>query len=254
MGWCMNDELYVEAKRNIANFNIDDTYYPHLLSCDFIKSNDISNKVYCKDGSFNKNGNKVIFSNGVTNCRVYIGSNFRGNLNIQIQQNNCIVYVGDTCNLRDLEIRTQSLGSCVLIGNGVTTTGKNTWLTGSFPGSKYGSIVIGDDCLFSYDVTIRGSDGHPIMSFDFSKQINEPTSYVVVEPYVWIGQDVSIVKSVRIGGASIIGIASVVTRSIPRFSQAYGVPAKFDKSKGIWIKNRTPLSIETAKKYMDMFK
>ncbi|MEH5096804.1 acyltransferase [Atlantibacter hermannii] len=248
----MKEGLYSEALRNIKNLSLEEKNYKQVFGLN-ITSNDPTNRVYAYDDSILTNVRSIIFSKSASNSKVYLGRNLKGDVVINVQQNNSIVYIGDDCNLRNTEIRTQALGATVLIGNRVSTTGKNVWLTGSFPGSEFSSIIIGDDCLFSNDVTIRGSDGHPIMTYDFQKQINAPTNYVVIEPYVWIGQDVKILKGVRIGACSIVGIASVITRIIPRFSVARGVPAIFSRCEGIWIKNRTEKAMKIAKYYLDKY-
>lgn len=248
----MKESLYSEALSNIQNLCLDEKKYNQVIGSN-ITNADPTNRVYAHDEMDLKNVRSIVFSKGASNCKIYLGKNLKGDVVINVQQNNSVVYIGDDCNLRGVEIRTQALGAAVLIGSRVSTTGKNVWLTGSFPGSEFSSIIIGDDCLFSNDVTIRASDGHPIMSYDFKKQINAPTSYIVIEPYVWIGQDVKILKGVRIGACSIVGIASVVTRLIPRFSIAKGIPAVFSRCKGIWIKNRSERALKIAKYYLDKY-
>lgn len=47
---------------------------------------------------------------------------------------------------------------------------------------------------------------------------------------VWIGEKVSVLPNVTIGEGSIIGANSVVTKDIPPFSIACGVPAKVIKT------------------------
>lgn len=245
--------LLKETSLHICDLNTEISDYRELKSNKIISSSE-TNKVYFKDENSISSIENILFSPKVTNAKIFIGKEMKGNASINIQQNDSIVYIGDHCNLRDVDIRTQAFKSCVFIGSGVTTTGSNTWLTGSFPGSEFSSIIIGDDCLFSNDVTIRGSDGHPVMAFDFSFQINVPRAHVIIEPYVWIGQGVRILKSARIGSASIIGTSAVVTKDIPRFSKAFGVPAKYRKLEGIWIKDRREISLNTAKKYLDKYK
>lgn len=245
----MLNDLIEEASQNIENLDLDSKNY-YELDGEVIVSAHKTNKVYVKDLECIKYIKKIIFSPNAQNAKIYLGRAFKGSTSINIQQSNSIVYIGNTCNLREVDIRTQALGSCIFIGNGITTTGNNSWLTGSFPGSKFSSIIIGDDCLFSNDITIRGSDGHPIMTFDFKEQINAPRKNIVIEPYVWIGQGVKILKSIRVGSASIIGTSTVITKDIPKFSKAYGFPVTFKDIGGIWIKDRREVSVETAKKYL----
>jgi acetyltransferase-like isoleucine patch superfamily enzyme len=49
---------------------------------------------------------------------------------------------------------------------------------------------------------------------------------VIIEDDVWIGGGAMINKGVRIGKGSVIGAGSVVTRDIPPYSIAVGVPCK----------------------------
>lgn len=53
---------------------------------------------------------------------------------------------------------------------------------------------------------------------------------VIIEDGVYIGEGVSIMSPVRIGRGSIIGSRAVVSKDVPRYSVAVGVPAKtFDR-------------------------
>lgn len=52
---------------------------------------------------------------------------------------------------------------------------------------------------------------------------------VIINDNVWIGESVSIMPGVIIGEGAIIGANSVVTKNIPDFSIAVGVPAKVIK-------------------------
>lgn len=52
---------------------------------------------------------------------------------------------------------------------------------------------------------------------------------VIIEDNVWIADKVTITKGVRIGKGSIIGANSVVTKDIPPYSLAVGIPAKIIK-------------------------
>jgi acetyltransferase-like isoleucine patch superfamily enzyme len=49
---------------------------------------------------------------------------------------------------------------------------------------------------------------------------------IIIEDDVWIGANCTILGGVRIGAHSVIGAQSLVNRSIPPYSVAYGVPCK----------------------------
>lgn len=53
---------------------------------------------------------------------------------------------------------------------------------------------------------------------------------IIIEENVWIGEMVCILGGVHIGKGSIIGAGSVVTKNIPPYSLACGIPAKVVKN------------------------
>lgn len=73
--------------------------------------------------------------------------------------------------------------------------------------------VIGENVSISQFCTIGSNHGTP----------------AVVEDEVYIGPNVCLVENVRIGSHSVIGAGSVVTKQIPSYSVAAGVPAKVIK-------------------------
>ena len=54
---------------------------------------------------------------------------------------------------------------------------------------------------------------------------------VVIEEDVWCGANVTILKGVTIGRGSIIAAGAVVTKDVPPYSIAGGVPAKVIKTR-----------------------
>lgn len=68
-----------------------------------------------------------------------------------------------------------------------------------------------------------------------------PTDEVVIGDGSWIGTNVVIVGNVHIGKQCVIGANSVVTKDIPDYSVAAGIPAKvikkYDFKKEKWVRN-----------------
>ena len=56
-------------------------------------------------------------------------------------------------------------------------------------------------------------------------------SPIVIEDDVWIGAHCTIIGGVRIGAHSVIGAHSLVAKSIPSYSIAYGAPCQIRKSR-----------------------
>jgi len=96
------------------------------------------------------------------------------------------------------------------------------------------SVKIGNDVLmaskiFISDINHGCYDGDPLFQTSpLTKPNDRPLSAkpVVIEDNVWIGESVSILSGVTIGKGSIIGANSVVSKNIPEFVIAVGIPAK----------------------------
>jgi len=148
-----------------------------------------------------------------------------------------------------LDIRKQ--GGSIVIGNdsliegyvvcenekSKITIGNNVYVGGSTVIDCAESILIEDDVLISYHVTITDSDGH---SVDFNDRKNNlqayrqgmidwsiiPTKSIKIECGAWIGARSIILKGVTIGKGAIIGAGSVVTHDVPSWHIVAGNPAR----------------------------
>lgn len=93
------------------------------------------------------------------------------------------------------------------------------------------SLVIGEKVLLSPNVYVTDCDhayeevGIPVMDQGAVRKDNR----VVIGDHAYIGINTVIVGNITIGKGSIIGANSVVTRSIPDYSVAVGIPAKVVK-------------------------
>jgi acetyltransferase-like isoleucine patch superfamily enzyme len=108
-----------------------------------------------------------------------------------------------------------------------------------------GNLRIGDKCVFGRDATINGyldieigptvlvADGLNVYDFDhkfdsLEKPIKDQgiaKTPVRIGPNVWIGTRVTILRGVRIGHDCVIAAHAVVTKDLPPYSVAAGVPA-----------------------------
>lgn len=125
-------------------------------------------------------------------------------------------------------------------GNPILIIGNRTHLNHRVAISVGKSVKIGNDCLIAGGCFIADNDGHPIDPYRRIQK--EPVSEeeikpVIIEDNVWIGTGSVILKGVIIGEGSVVAANSLVTRSIPPYSIAMGVPAQVVKSE---INNITP--------------
>ena len=100
-------------------------------------------------------------------------------------------------------------------------------------------IDIGDDVWTGHHVYITDQNhGYEDVSIPISKQ-SQPERAVVIGDGSWLGHGSVVLPGVTIGRHVVIGANSVVTKDIPDFSVAVGVPAKvirrFDESRQEWL-------------------
>jgi len=106
------------------------------------------------------------------------------------------------------------------------------------------TIKIGRNCLFS-NVAIRTSDMHTIYDLKTGDRLN-PAACVEIGENVWAGERVLIYKGVTVGAGSMLGAASVVTKSIPSNCVATGVPARVVRSNIGWRRELSPATVRPA--------
>lgn len=94
------------------------------------------------------------------------------------------------------------------------------------------SAKIGNYVLIAPNVSLLSSS-HVSDSCDMPIVLQGATedNPVIIEDDVWIGRNVIIMPGCIIGTGSIIGAGAVVTKNIPSFSVAVGIPAKVIKNR-----------------------
>jgi acetyltransferase-like isoleucine patch superfamily enzyme len=81
-------------------------------------------------------------------------------------------------------------------------------------------ISIGDNALVGDETVILDNDYHGVAN------AAAKAAPVRIEPDVWLGTRVIVLRGVTIGRGSVVGAGAVVTRSLPPFVFAAGVPAE----------------------------
>jgi acetyltransferase-like isoleucine patch superfamily enzyme len=124
-----------------------------------------------------------------------------------LKADNGTVKIGQNCTFNDF---------CLLNGVGDITIGNDVHIASHTVIVSMNHVYTDPDkCIFDQGSTHKG---------------------ISIGNNVWIGSSVVILDGVKIGEGSVIGAGSVVTKDIPPFSIAVGVPARA-------IKSRTPQSI-----------
>lgn len=98
------------------------------------------------------------------------------------------------------------------------------------------SFILGSDCLLSWGIKARTSDGHSIVDLSSNRAINLPKP-ISIGNHVWICEDVKLMKGARIPSNSVIASGAIVTNSFDDDSANCvfgGIPAKVIKNGITW--------------------
>lgn len=134
--------------------------------------------------------------------------------------------------------RNKLLGKLLKIDTDTILFGKNIKLF------KYKNIKLGKHVLVNSNFQIIGNGKVTIENFTYTapnitiltsshdkENMNESIDNVKIEKMCWIGANVTILPGIIIKEGSIIGAGSVVSKSIPPYSIAYGSPIKIIQKK-----------------------
>lgn len=140
----------------------------------------------------------VLSAQGDGNCRITIGNDVLIGRDTAIKARDGTIEIGDHTNIGTI---------CHIASTSKTVIGKH--------------VLIAAYCYI-------GGANHRIDRTDIPiiQQGLVSKGGVIIGDDVWIGADVKINDGVKIGNGAVIGVGSVVTKDIPEYSIAYGVPAK----------------------------
>lgn len=174
----------------------------------------------------------IIAINGNNNKISLDSMNIKGHLDITINGNDSYVDSGERVIVDDTL-------SCFLqnktgIEIGARTSFFKTSIQSIHEGTK---VKIGKDCMFSYDIYLYNSDGHPVCNAA-GKVINKPKD-LYIGNHVWVSWAACVLKGVSVPDGCIIGRSAVVTKSFKEENCVIaGNPAKICKKlDGTWKRN-----------------
>jgi acetyltransferase-like isoleucine patch superfamily enzyme len=99
-------------------------------------------------------------------------------------------------------------------------------------------LIVGDDVMISWNVTIADHNSHSLRFSERSKDVEMnafkgikvwdcvSVAPVIIEDKVWIGFGCSLLKGVTIGEGAVVGANSVVTKDVPPWTIVAGNPAR----------------------------
>lgn len=110
-------------------------------------------------------------------------------------------------------------------GSGEISIGDRTYI-GPYTCLSGRDIKIGINCLIASHSSIYASNHNFADPTQPMNQQGHSYKGIVIEDDCWLGTGVRVLDGVTIGKGSIIGAGSVVTKDVPPFAIAVGVPAK----------------------------
>lgn len=212
------------------------------------------NKLLRKKQVFSMNfDGLVVIDNGKNNeISIEEGTQFTAS-RIEINGNNNTVQILKNREINRLSINLRGNAKTVYIGGGTkninnlkftSIRGENQRLTVGDNFSCGGleiqmndgdeNCVIGDNCLFSWGIKLRTSDGHSIVDMATNRAINLPED-VIIGDRVWCSEDVKFLKGCAVANETIIGSGSIVTKKFDSTNVIIaGIPAKVVKENVRW--------------------
>ena len=168
-----------------------------------------------------------------------VAQEFEGRLHIRIIGDKNYIKIGTS---RDaayrIDVFPRLASKCnntkIIIGDNVLTSNQ-TWLK---VGEHNSSIVIGNNTMISWDVTIWNTDCHSILTIEDSQNetpLNVGQSLQIGE-HCWIGKGASILKNVALPDNTIVGMGAVVTKKVldTPYCVLAGNPARVIKEDVRW--------------------
>ena len=130
-----------------------------------------------------------------------------------------VTYCGENANIEKGAVFTPEL-----------SIGKNSGL--GIRSEMNGKVTIGDNVMMGPEVIVYTTrHRHDRVDITMIEQGMDTPLPVTIGNDVWIGRRVMIMPGVTIGDGCVIGAGAVVTKDIPPFSIAVGVPAVVVKSR-----------------------
>lgn len=176
-------------------------------------------------------GFSVLSISPVTFLRfLYPDSNISSRISLRFSKDEQII-LGRNVTIKDFVTLVVANDPANNLKNSKLIIGSNTYI-GEYNNIRAGGgeIVIGDNCVISQHISIVASN-HLIKKDELIRKQKWSTNknYVKIGSDVWIGANSVILPGVKIGDGAVIGAGSVVTKDVPAYAIATGVPARVVK-------------------------
>jgi acetyltransferase-like isoleucine patch superfamily enzyme len=204
-------------KRNPNVIKIVSPIYNHVIGRNHFHIKGKENKISIPNSFLNKSHINIIGSGN----EITFGKDcYLINTEIDIRGNNNCIYLGNTVSIKAGKLHIEDSNGQISIGSGTSICG--TTLLATIEGR---AITIGNDCLFSSDVSFRTGDSHSILDIE-GNRIN-PSQDIFVGNHVWLGNKTILTKGACVADNSVVGTGAIVTKKFTQQNVILaGIPAQ----------------------------
>jgi len=191
-------------------------------------------KVEIKNRSHRIYLSRVIGKKGCVNNKIEISENaYLKGCTFEFYGSNNRIFIGKDTVLNCVDFYCEGDGNFIYIDEKTTMTGTKRGCV-HLAALEGHSILIGSDCMFADDISVRTSDSHSIVN-EKGERINYAKD-VKIGNHVWIGTGVMLLKGAEIlGGNSIVGARIVLTSRVCDANVLIaGLPGKVIKQNVNW--------------------
>jgi len=156
------------------------------------------------------------------------------NVTFFIRGNNNLIKIGGKVTFNRAGVIWIEDNNCkAIIGENTTFEDSHIAVT-----EPYSEIVIGEDCMFAYDIDLRTGDSHSIVNSQTNERINYAKN-INIGNHVWVASHVTILKGVHLSDNSVVATRAVVTKSFLENNILIGgMPARKIKENINWDRKR----------------
>lgn len=185
-----------------------------------------------KTASSKMNEKMIINLEGSGNVLILGNKTRLGAIRLDVIGSNNILIIGDSVSYKRGHLR-------IVGDNQKFSIGRSTTIEKCYFLCQEGcDITVGEDCMFSYDIIVRTTDAHSVISLETGERINHAKS-INIGNHVWLGAEVMVTKGANLPDDCIVGARSICNRA---FTESHtviaGTPAKIVKRGVTWDRQR----------------
>lgn len=160
---------------------------------------------------------------------------------ITIIGNNNYVEIKEIPRKTKLNVSIKNADNTTLIwGENSTSNGTNIHMS-----ENNVQVIVGENCMFSYNIEIWASDTHSVIDKKSGKLLNRVSKPLIIGNNCWVGYGSILTKNARLPNNTVVGAGSVVSKNFEKeYTAIAGNPAKVVNEEVVWDRENPSLYME----------